>query len=81
MTQETWIEDFKLPCDLRVQFSHGTYMDEEPSVIIEKVEVVFQNVTIVGGKRHVNDISMDITHFIHEEEEWAIVDHVLENEL
>ena len=76
---EAYIEDFKLPCDLRVEYSRGTNMDDEPTIIIEKVEAVFPNVTVVDGKRYDNDIAMDVTHFMRQADEWAIVDHILED--
>ena len=75
---ETYVEDYKLTCDLRVEYSRDTNMDDEPTIVIEKVEAVFPNVTIVDGKRYVNDIAMDVTHFIGQQDEWAIVDHILE---
>lgn len=78
--KETYIEDFKLPCDLRVEYSHSTNMDDEPTIMIEKVEAVFPNVTVVDGRRYVNDITMDVTHFMRQADEWTIVDHILENE-
>lgn len=77
---ETYIEDFKLPCDLRVEYRRDTNMDDEPTIVIEKVEAVFPNVTVVDGKRYTNDIAMDITHFVRQPDEWSIVDHILENE-
>ena len=76
----TIIEDFKLPCALKVIYRRDTNMDDEPTVVIEKVEAVFPNVTVVDGKRVVSDIAMDVTHFIQQGEEWEIVDHILENE-
>lgn len=79
--KEIYVDDFNLKCDLRVEYTHGLSMDEEPSIMIEKVEMVFTNTTIVDGKRHVNDIALDITHFIQQEEQWEIVDHILEETL
>ena len=76
----TIIEDFKLPCALQVLYRRDTNMDDEPTVVIEKVEAVFHNVTVVDGKFHDNEIVMDVTHFIRKSDEWEIADHITENE-